>query len=185
VRVEKLQAEFDINVVYTMFPLHPDTPENGLTLEQLFAGRNIDLTAAQERIAGLVADEGLPYGKRTMTYNSRLAQELGKWAEQQSEGDNIHNALYQAYFVDGMNLAKIDRLVSIAEQVGLSPLEAERVLENREYRAKVDADWNRARSLGVNSVPTFVIENQGVAGALPYEQLEAFVLQSGASRREP
>jgi predicted DsbA family dithiol-disulfide isomerase len=40
-----------------------------------------------------------------MTYNSRLAQELGKWVETRGKGDQYHDAVFQAYFVDGKNLA--------------------------------------------------------------------------------
>ena len=82
-RVERLRAAYQIGVKYTHFPLHPDTPEEGLTLEQLFAGRDIDIPAAKTRMARLMADEGLDYGDRTMTYNSRaLADTLVKIAEQ-------------------------------------------------------------------------------------------------------
>ena len=85
---------FELDVTYRHFPLHPDTPDDGLTLEELFAGRNMDIAAGQARMAMLMAQEGLPYGTRTMTYNSRLAQELGKWAETQPDGDKIHEALF-------------------------------------------------------------------------------------------
>ena len=78
-RVERLRAAYQIDVKYTHFPLHPDTPEEGLTLEQLFAGRNIDIPAAKAHMTGLMADEGLDYGDRTMTYNSRLAHPTDPW----------------------------------------------------------------------------------------------------------
>jgi len=173
--VEKLQAAFDIDVVYRPFPLHPETPEAGLSLEELFAGRNIDIPAAQARMTQLMAEEGLPYGERTMTYNSRLAQELAKWAETQPDGQQIHDALFHAYFADGVNLAKIDNLVAIAERLGLPAAEAEQVLAERQFQEAVDADWQRSRELGITSVPTFVVGNRGLVGAQPYEQLEALV----------
>jgi predicted DsbA family dithiol-disulfide isomerase len=72
-----------------------------MTLEQLFRGRSFDLEAAQARLTVLMAEQGLPYGERTHTYNSRLAQELAKWAELQPGGGAIHDALFRAYFVDG------------------------------------------------------------------------------------
>jgi predicted DsbA family dithiol-disulfide isomerase len=173
--VERLQAAFDIDVVFRQFPLHPETPEAGLTLEELFAGRNIDIPAAQARMTQLMAEEGLPYGERTMTYNSRLAQELAKWVETQPDGQAIHDSLFHAYFADGVNLAKTDNLIAIAERLGLSAAEAERVLVEREFRESVDADWQRSRDLGITSVPTFVVGNRGLVGAQPYEQLEALV----------
>ena len=183
-RVARLQSTFDIDIAYRHFPLHPETPEAGLTLEELFAGRNIDIPAAQARMAHLMDEEGLPYGERTMTYNSRLAQELAKWAETQSGGQQIHDALFQAYFVDNVNLAKIDNLIVIAERIGLPASEAERVLVERQFRESVDADWQRSRKLDITGVPTFVVGNRGLVGAQPYEQLEAFVTSVSAQRRE-
>jgi len=46
--------------------MHPETPAEGQTLAQLFAGRPIDLPAAQAHMKKLMAAEGLPYGNRTM-----------------------------------------------------------------------------------------------------------------------
>ena len=60
-RVERLLQAFQIEVAFRHFPLHPETPDAGLTLEDLFAGRNIDIPAAQVRMSQLMAAEGLPY----------------------------------------------------------------------------------------------------------------------------
>lgn len=182
-RTERLVGTFDIKVQVKQFPLHPDTPLEGMTLEQLFAGRDFDIDAAQARLVDLMAEEGLPYGNRTHTYNSRLAQELGKWGDDQPGGERIHDALFRAYFVDGINLADIDRLVEIAVAVGLPEDEAREVLMFRGYRDAVDADWQRAAELGVTSVPTFVSDGRGVIGAQPYEILERFADDIGAARR--
>ena len=183
-RVEKLRSTFAIEIAFKHFPLHPDTPGDGLTLEELFAGRGVDISSAQARMQQLMADEGLPFGPRTMTYNSRLAQELAKWADTRTEGQRIHHALFHAYFVDNMNLASIENLIRIAERAGLPPEEARRVLLERQFRAAVDVDWQRATDLGITGVPTFVIGGRGLVGAQPYEQLAAFVTVAGATRRE-
>jgi predicted DsbA family dithiol-disulfide isomerase len=181
--VEKLRQAFAIDIAYRHFPLHPDTPDEGLLLEELFAGRNIDIAAAQAHMMRLMADEGLPYSDRSMTYNSRLAQELAKWAETQASGEKIHDALFQAYFVENVNLAKIEHLVTIAEQTGLPSDEVKTVLGDRRYRNAVDADWQRSRELGITGVPTFVIGNRGLVGAQPYGQLAEFVTSAGAQPR--
>ncbi len=62
------------------FPLHPDTPPDGRTLEDLFADRPVDVRDLVQQLRKTALDLGLPFGDRTMTYNSRLAQELSKWA---------------------------------------------------------------------------------------------------------
>ena len=168
----------------THFPLHPETPPEGRPLADLFAGRGFDVDAAQDRIAEVAASEGLPYGHRTHTYNSRLAQELGAWAEEQPGGGAIHDALFRAYFVDGVNLARADELVRIAGSVGLPRDAARDVLERRTHKDRVDADWERSARLGVTAVPTFVFEGRGTVGAQSYEALEELLVQGGARRRE-
>jgi len=135
------------------------------------------------RLKGLADAEGLPYGVRTHTYNSRLAQELGCWAETQPGGEAIHDALFRAYFVDGKNIGEPGILVALAESVGLSPVRAREVLEARHFRDTVDADWAKSRTQGVTGVPTFAVDGQKLVGAHPYEALEEFLKQSGCRAR--
>lgn len=155
-----------------------------MTLEALFAGRNIDIAAAQQRMSRLMAEEGLPYGSRTMTFNSRLAQELARWADTQPGGGQIHDALFRAYFVDGQNIGERSVLLESAEAAGLSVSDAERVLDERSHRQIVDADWVESRQLGITGVPTFVAGQRGVSGCQPYGILEQLVLEAGARKRD-
>jgi predicted DsbA family dithiol-disulfide isomerase len=175
VRIERLRKEHGVNVQWVHFPLHPDTPAQGKSLEELFAGRGYDIPTMQAQMRARMAAEGLPYGERKMTYNSRLAQELGKWADEQPGGERIHDALFRAYFVDGSNIGDPDVLVRIAESVGLPGDKAREVITQRTYRAAVDADWQKAREYGVTGVPTFVAGQRGVVGAQSYEVLEQLV----------
>ena len=170
-RIERLRKEHGVKVQWVHFPLHPDTPQEGRSLEALFAGRGYDIPKMQAQMRARMAAEGLPYGNRTMTYNSRLAQELGKWADTQPGGEAIHDALFKAYFVDGRNIGDAEELLRIAKSIGLAENEARRVLEERTFKAAVDADWEKSRQYGVTGVPTFVAGRQGVVGAQPYETL--------------
>jgi predicted DsbA family dithiol-disulfide isomerase len=160
------------------FPLHPETPQEGTLLADFYKSRGIDPEQAYQRMAGLMAKEGLPYGRRTHTYNSRLAQELGKWADTQPGGDKLHDALFRAYFVDGRNIGLPAELVALAQAAGLSGTEAARVLAGREFSDAVDEDWRRSAEAGVTGVPTYVAGGYGVVGAQPYEVLEQLVRQA-------
>ena len=171
-RIERLRREHGVQVKFVHFPLHPDTPQQGKSLAELFAGRGYDIDKMQAQMRARMAAEGLPYGERKMTFNSRLAQELGKWAESQPGGEAIHDALFRAYFVDGKNIGDAEVLVEIAKGVGLNPAQAREVLEKRTHKAAVDADWEKSRHYGVTGVPTFVVGDRGVVGAQPYEALE-------------
>ena len=144
-------------------------------MEDLFAGRGYDIAQMQAQMRARMHAEGLAYGERTMTYNSRLAQELGAWADTQPGGEAIHDALFRAYFVHARNIGDPEVLAEIAASVGLPADQAREVIEKRTHRAAVDADWELSRRYGVTGVPTFVAGNQGVVGAQPYETLEELV----------
>ena len=182
-RIENLKQAYNIDIKLVHFPLHADTPAEGQTLEQLFAGRGKDIPAMNARMKGLMEAEGLPYGTRTHTYNSRLAQELGSWAETQPGGEAIHEPIYKAYFVENRNVGDIDVLVDIAQSVGLDADEARKVLEERTFKEAVDTDWAKSGQYGVTGVPTFVAGGAGVFGAQPYEALEGLVKEAGAKPR--
>lgn len=168
---------------WVFFPLHPDTPAEGQPLKDLFAGRGLDLEAMHTRMKGLMDSEGLPYERRTHTYNSRLAQELAKWADSQPGFEAIHDALYKAYFVRGQNIGDAKVLVGVAESVGLSPEEARAVLAERTFKEAVDADWERARRSGITGVPSFAAGENKVIGAQPYDVLVKLLEAAGAKPR--
>ena len=82
-----MKNKFGLNVKFIHFPLHPDTPQEGKSLADLFGEEKARLQGRYRRMKSLMDQEGLPYGERKMSYNSRLAQELGKWAEGKPDGD--------------------------------------------------------------------------------------------------
>ena len=184
-RIENIQRNYTVDTALVHFPLHPETPAEGRTLQDLFPGRSqADIDAMYERMKGLMEAEGLPYGKRTHTYNSRLAQELGKWADTQPDGEALHDAFYRAYFVDARNIGAEDVMLEVVESVGLSVDGAREVLATRSFKDAVDGDWKKSHEYGVTGVPTFVSGGYGVVGAQPYEALERLVTQAGAQPRE-
>jgi predicted DsbA family dithiol-disulfide isomerase len=183
VRIEKLRQAFAVETVLVHFPLHPETPAEGRSLTALYAGRNRDPEAMYRRMKELMDAEGLPYGRRTHTYNSRLAQELGKWADTEPGGAAIHDALYRAYFVEARNIGDPEILVEIAGSIGLPSDTARSVLTERRFKDAVDADWAKSRAYGITGVPTFVAARFGVVGAQPYEVLAQLLEKAGVAPR--
>jgi predicted DsbA family dithiol-disulfide isomerase len=183
VRVDELGNNFDLQIRWTAFPLRPDTPEEGLSLEKVYADRGIDLTQATARLRRVADELGLPLGERTRTYNSRLAQELAKWAELKGRDAAYHKAVFRAYFVEGRNIGKADELLALVASLGLPREEAVSVLRERTFKRAVDSDWNRCHEMGVTAVPTFVMNQQAVVGAQPYDVLERFLFAQGMKKK--
>lgn len=168
-RIDQLRQEFELDCQYHPFPLHPETPEEGMRLDTLFGGR-VDIPAAMQQM-GKVADSlDLPFGERTHTYNSRKAQELGLWATKLGKFRDFENAVYRAYFVDGTNIGDTADLLWVVGTLGLNVPEAEMMLKNHCFSDRVDAEWDHAVSSGVRAVPTLRCEERELVG---FQSLDA------------
>lgn len=164
-----------LTIRWTAFPLHPETPEQGRSLDDLFAGRGMDIPKILTRLKQTADSLGLPFTERAMTYNSRRAQELGKWAEAMDLGEAFHHETFNAYFAQGRNIAKVAVLRDISATVGLDPDLAETVLHEGRYKAAVDEDWRRCYQIGITAVPTFHVDGRFLAGAQTYEAIKHLV----------
>lgn len=170
-----------VTVQYVYFPLHPETSVEGMTLEQLFAGRGMDVAGDQEQLATIMRGEGLNYGHRTHTYNSRIAQELAKYIEsldldRGSElGSQFRAGVFRAYFERGENIAKAEVLQNICHQIGLLELEVEIALSDPKASAAVDEDWAYCRKMNVSGVPAFRFGEHWVHGCRGVDALESLI----------
>ena len=188
-RVKKLADAYDLRIRRVHFPLHPETPQEGRRLEDLFGTGPEGVAEKNARMRGVMAADGLPFNDRSHTYNSRLAQEVGKWAETQPGGGAIHDGFFKAYFVDRRNIGDVDVILDVVREAGLDVEAARKVIEERTFKDAVDADWQKSHRYGVTGVPTFVAADadgqlRGVTGAQPYEVLEQLMAAVGATRRQ-
>jgi predicted DsbA family dithiol-disulfide isomerase len=183
--IEKLHREFQIDIRWTAFQLHPETSEEGQTLDALFADKNVDFgknMALQKRVASRL---GLPFGDCRTIYNSRLAQEVGKLAESKGKGHDFHKALFRSYFVEGKNIGKTRVLVEVAESINLNGSETKKIIQQRTYQEATDLDCKRSLASNITVVPTFLLNNQILVGAQQYETLENFLISNNVKRRKP
>ncbi|GAB6146074.1 hypothetical protein JCM12294_35140 [Desulfocicer niacini] len=119
---------------------------------------------------------GLELGDRKMTYNSRLAQEIGLWAETKKRGHQFHMEAFKAYFAQGRNIADQDVLSDLINRSGLDPEEGMQIIETRAFSDAVDADWALSKAKNITAVPTFFMGTDRLVGAQPYEALKKLVM---------
>jgi len=128
---------------------------------------------------------GLPFGHRTMTFNSRFAHEVGKWAESRGTADVFHKAVFTAYFAEGKNIGRVPVLVDIAAAVGLSRQEARRVIETRAYRHAVDEDWSRSLQVDPEYIPALMLNGHLAVNPQQYDLYEQFMRDNHIKKRPP
>lgn len=182
-RIERLLKEYDVTITWRVFPLHPDTPEGGRNLDEIYQRYPYPKADLIEHLRRNAKALNMPYCERSKTFNSRLAQELGLWAESRGAGHRFHDQAFKAYFVGHENLARKEVLLSIVERSGLDVEEAGIVIAERSFSEAVDRDWQRADALGINAVPTFVIGDNKLVGAQEYRSLSTFVSDCEVARR--
>ena len=95
--------------------------------------------------------------------------EATEYAQQQGRFDEFHLAAYKAYWEDGKDLADIDVLRGLALETDLNWNELSERLGSGYYRETVMAQHHQAVGLGIRAIPAFLIGNQLLVGAQPYE----------------
>lgn len=165
----RLRRERDLEFRWTLFPLHPEVPVEGMDLAELFRGRTEQLEESKGRLRDAAAATGLPLARRNRISNSRRAQELEKWAAALGKGDDFRRQTFHAYFAEGKDIAQLPVLEEIVIDVGLPPDEVWDVLAVGLFAAAVDEDWLRARQMGVTVVPFYLYGEESLVGYRPYE----------------
>ncbi len=100
---------------------------------------------------------------------SRPALEAAEYAKEQAKFDQFHLAVFKAYWEEGRNIGLRSVLRSVAEGCGLDGDELERCLNEGRYADRIDRQNEEARAWGINGIPAYVIGDQLVEGAQPYE----------------
>ena len=67
-RIDRLKKEYEISVRWRAFPLHPETPEEGLLLEKLFEKYPVDIEEMKLHLKNTAEQFGLPFGDRKKTF---------------------------------------------------------------------------------------------------------------------
>ncbi len=100
---------------------------------------------------------------------SRKAHEAAEYAREEGRFEEMHFALFKAFFEDGKDIGDEEVLLEICESVGLRCEGLRVALREDRYAQKVISDEELSRRLGVTSVPTMFV---GLAGE-PLEEGEA------------
>jgi len=171
-RLEKALESYpgDVTVRYRPFQLDPSpVPRPEPTIEALarkFGGpeRARKIT---EQTTQTAARDGLELNfAKSLTANTFDAHRLVRLADQVGKSEELVEALYQAHFVDGVDVGSHAELARLAGTVGLDEAEAKAYLDSGEGTDELRAALAEARALGVTAVPMFVFAGKyGVSGA--------------------
>ena len=166
--VKKLQKEFAgelaINDEWLPYEIHPETPADGVRLDDYFPGMNTGLFFTE--INQRAKRYGLFFGPQEVLSNSRLALMGGEFAKEHDRYHEYHDAVFKAYFTDCKNIGEMDVLLEVIRDCGLEEDTFKEAVEQGVYLEKLKETTQRARDNFVKAAPTFAIDGYGnVTGA--------------------
>lgn len=169
-RLEKAIAAFGepVEVDYHAYQLDPSAPDEAVPLNQHLAAKfGADVEAMQARVSEIAASEGLEFHlDKALAVNTRDAHRLLVLARNRGVQAEAKERLLQAYFTDGRNVGDLPTLAEIGIEAGLDGDEVRSWLASDDGTAEVEEELAAARDLGINAVPTFVVDRRyAVQGA--------------------
>lgn len=178
----KIGPDIPVELHFRPFELNPQMPAEGedatehlsrkygLTPEQLDRNR----AGIRERGAAV----GFQFGDRARVWNTFDAHRLIHWAGLEGKQREMKHALLKAYHGRNENPGAHDVLLRAAEEVGLDVERAREVIESDRYAAEVRAEERHWQQLGVNSVPSVIINDRHlIQGGQPPEVFEQALRQ--------
>lgn len=171
--LEKLQEKYDLNITWKGLEIHPETPDEGMPLQEFFKG--MDLESAMGALKERAKELGLPFGDLKLLANSNYALQAAEYAREAGKLDEFHPAMMNAYFAETRNIGELSVIMEVAKEVGLDLLKLEEALVTDKYDETLMQDLAAAQQWGVSGTPTMIIEDQyKVVGAQPLDVLDQF-----------
>jgi predicted DsbA family dithiol-disulfide isomerase len=169
-RFEEALSQFahadEVEIAWKSFQLNPDmVTDPSISIHQYLAdakGWQIDYARQlNDQVTEMAASVGLHYNMDiAVVANSFNAHRLVQLAKTKGLGDKAEEALFNAYFTQGKNIADEDTLIEIGVNIGLDSAELKEVLSTDAYADAVKRDIEEAQYLGIRGVPFFVMDGK-------------------------
>jgi predicted DsbA family dithiol-disulfide isomerase len=161
-----LENDIDADISWHAFELNPDMPVAGQNLREHLMEK-YGITPEQsdenrERISAMGAQAGFTFNFADdgIMINSFDCHRLLTWAKGQGKQTDLKLALFKAHFTDNKRLNDAEILLDVVASVGLDRAAAAAVLDSDEFAQEVRDEQRRMHQMGIQSVPTFIINQK-------------------------
>ena len=147
------------------FQLNPDMPKEGISRLDYLKYKFGSKDAAQRMCDSMTSEalkENLKFNldKIRVTPNTSLSHILTKLAFSKKIGHQVLSEIYNAYFSKGVDIGNADILIKIGKSQSMSEKEIIDSFSSEEETNNVNKNHNIARSMKINGVPFFEINNK-------------------------
>jgi len=176
-RALKARPQRELKIRWRAFQLNPGMPAEGMDrnayIDAKFGGAE-RARAIYDTVRAAGAGEGIAFAFERIkrTPNTLQSHRLIRFAGDQDRQDEMLEALFRAYFLEGRNIGDRAVLADVAEDAGLDRDEAADYLAGDSEADAVQGEDALARRAGINGVPCFIFNGRfALSGA---QEPEAF-----------
>jgi predicted DsbA family dithiol-disulfide isomerase len=166
-RLQRLRDSYELKINWCFLEIHPETSAEGEPIDSL------DYPSEQwqkmldnlERIAN---EENIPLSRLSFITNSRDALLLSEAAKQCGRDIfyALHEKLFDAYFVDIINIGDRLKLTEIARSCGIDEAIIDSAWSDQKYKQRLLENFSSARQHKIQSVPSFVFGDRVLTGVV-------------------
>ncbi len=151
-----------LEIRWRAFQLNPDMPPGGMDRQDYLAAKFGGAQGARQvydRVRAAGESEGIAFAFEAIgrTPNTIDSHRLIRLAHDSDRGDQVVEALFKAYFLGGEDIGDRDVLVAAAAVAGLNAQDVRAFLESDAGAEAARAEDARAREIGIQGVPTFIL----------------------------
>lgn len=163
-----MQEDYDVEVEWLPFELHPEIPPEGRPVRESI--RESYERGIGQRLKEMARESGREMVLREWTPNSRRALEASEYAREQGKHEAFHTVVFRKFYGEGQDMSDWDVLRSAAEEVGLDADEMQRETESGKYEPVVNRHIREAHEMGITGVPAYILgQRYLIMGAQPYD----------------
>jgi predicted DsbA family dithiol-disulfide isomerase len=164
--MRKLKKEFDLEIEWRGFQIHPEWPGEGIPIDQARSASDMDVRQqVWKRISAMAEAEGLPIAPPSVFTNSRAALAACEYARELGKDEDFEARIYRAYFVEGANIGDPELIARLGADAGLDPAAVADAIKSPQYEMKLKNNALAANQRQVSGVPTFFIGEFSLVGA--------------------
>lgn len=185
--LEALSDQLTADLNWHAFELRPDSPLEGENWrEHIMQKYGMSYEQSEEnrmRISNAGEQVGFQFNftDDMKTQNTFNCHRLLNWAKDSGRQTALKLALFEAYFTERGNVNDPAVLSAATAKAGLDPAAAADIIAGESYSNEVRGEEAHYQQMGVQSVPTFIINNQyAITGGQPAETFKQALTQIAA-----
>ena len=162
--MDELKFELDFEISWKPYELHPEIPEEGydkkLYMQQKFGSSGGKSRYDEITKIGESLNFNFNFSKAERIPNTFMAHRLLWKSEEYNLQTELSEALFTAYFTDGLDIGSKEILAKISESVGMNKSEILNFLDSKEGgQETADLEMNFIEK-SIGAVPTYFINDK-------------------------